>query len=448
MNLRQRFTPARGFLLGLGVILTFTGLFWTTDDPSPLRVPASYNFSLDTPGPDAAPPGYAGTTVAQTPFNAEEPRKPDVLNHEIQAGDSLSGIFESKGISAQVLHQLLAADTEYLSLETLHPGKILTFTFNGDNDFTSLELHVDPARTVTFTRQEDGSFQYDKVIADTHWDSEVISGEIHGSFYASGLKAGLDDHQVAVVSQLLKRRLNFRRDLRAGDTFSVMVNREQTGSQATGRNRIEAVSLSRGTNRYNAFLFSDGNYYDESGESVTPAFRRWPTASHYRISSPYNPNRLHPVTGRHAPHNGVDLATPSGTPVMSTGDGVVTRVGNHPYAGRYIDIDHSGAFSTRYLHLNKVLVKRGESIRRGQTIALSGSTGRVTGPHLHFEFHKNGHPVNPLTADIPTSARIPEEQMASFRAQVEAQLSQLNVTTGSDHFYAEGPKPEPSSVKL
>ena len=117
---------------------------------------------------------------------------------------------------------------------------------------------------------------------------------------------------------------------------------------------------------------------------------------------------------------------PVGTPVLSTGDGVVSRIGNHPYAGRYIEVEHPGHFKTRYLHLSQVQVQRGQRVSRGERIALSGNTGRSTGPHLHFELHVNNRPVDPLTADIPTATRIPANEMPVFRNRVAALMAVMD----------------------
>ena len=127
-----------------------------------------------------------------------------------------------------------------------------------------------------------------------------------------------------------------------------------------------------------------------------------------------------------SPHNGVDFATPIGTPVLSTGDGIVTRVRNHPFAGIYVEIEHSTTFKTRYLHLNRALVKPGQRVTRGQRIALSGNTGRSTGPHLHFELHVNNRPVNPLKADIPMVSAIDKKALPAFNDRV-AMLENLMV---------------------
>ena len=110
---------------------------------------------------------------------------------------------------------------------------------------------------------------------------------------------------------------------------------------------------------------------------------------------------------------------PTGTPVLSTGDGVVTRVHNHPFAGKYIEIQHGSQYTTRYLHLSRILVRRRQTVKRGDRIALSGNTGRSLAPHLHFEMHVSGRPVNPLTAKIPMASTVPGEKRAEFNQRVE-----------------------------
>lgn len=390
----------------------------------------------------SAPPGAVEPTSTEDSQTAESPTGKTV-DWRVEAGDTLSRIFRANKAPLEDLQEILAADAEYLHLETLRPGTRIGLNFDEQGQFSELVLFLDPARHVSYSRQPDGAFVHQAFEEETFWVSEVLRGTINGSFYASAMQAGVTQAQILLIDQLLGSQLNFRRDLRAGDQFAVILGHEMTGTESTGKTRIEALSLERRARNHYAFLYDDGNYYDENGESVTPAFLRLPTTKRYRVSSHFNPRRLHPVTGRIAPHNGVDLATPTGTPILSTGDGIVTRIGNHPYAGKYIDIDHGGTHTTRYLHLHKILVRKGTAIKRGQKIALSGNTGRSTGPHLHFEFHINGRPVDPLTANIPTAAAIPKAEIARFKRDLSDHLavmkhaasrSDLAVATGLPEF--------------
>jgi murein DD-endopeptidase len=428
MLFRHIFTRTHKIILSLAIFFVAVALSIQLDNPDTLNA---------KPNRDLA--AVSQPTFPQSPQTSE----PETQSYQIKKGDTLSDIFESKGIPASVLHQVLEADVEYLSLETLQPGKRVTFKYDRHRALEALVLSIDAARTITFALQDDGAFVARKEESETHWHSAITRGAIKGSFYASAVKSGLSDAEVAEVANLLKSKIDFRRDLRSGDTFTVITGREMTHDSPTGRQRIEAVSLLRGLKAYNAFLFDDGNYYNETGESVLLAFLRWPTEKRFRISSSFSSDRLNPITGRRSPHNGVDFATPVGTPIVSTGDGVVSRVGNHRFAGRYIDINHSGTFETRYLHLSKVLVKRGQRIKRGQKIALTGNSGRSTGPHLHFEFHVNGQPVDPLTADIPTAAKVPDVKLAFFKAQVSKQLASMQSQISLDVILATG-SPQPT----
>ncbi|EQA14930.1 peptidase M23 family protein, partial [Glaesserella parasuis SW140] len=130
----------------------------------------------------------------------------------------------------------------------------------------------------------------------------------------------------------------------------------------------------------------------------------------------FNPRRLHPVTRRVAPHKGVDFAVRSGTPIIAPADGVVEHIAYQANgAGRYIKLRHGGQYTTVYMHLSRSLVKVGQSVKKGQRIALSGNTGRSTGAHLHYEFHINGRPVNPMTVKLPgIGSGMPDKERKAF----------------------------------
>lgn len=152
---------------------------------------------------------------------------------------------------------------------------------------------------------------------------------------------------------------------------------------------------------------------------------RFPTAKQFRISSNFNPRRTNPVTGRVAPHRGVDFAMPQGTPVLSVGDGEVVVAKRSGAAGYYVAIRHGRSYTTRYMHLRKILVKPGQKVKRGDRIALSGNTGRSTGPHLHYEVWINQQAVNPLTAKLPRTEGLTGSDRREFLAQAKEIVPQL-----------------------
>lgn len=350
---------------------------------------------------------------------------PNIIVHPIQPGDNLSAIFSRFELGNTALYQILGADESLLALDILRPGHTLTFRLDElDGRLMEMELFIHAGKRVVYQRADDETFIYEEIILSGEWQQQVLSGEIYGTFYHSAKEVGLSEGEIAQLNDLLKERLDFAREIRAGDPFQVIRTVQFVDGEATGQSRIEGVRILRGKRVHSAFLCDDGNYYDHNGDSVMRAFLRYPTEKRFRVSSSFNPARRHPVTGRVTPHNGTDFPMPIGTPVLSTGDGVVTRVSNHPFAGKYVEIRHGGDYTTRYLHLNRILVRQGQSVKRGERIALSGNTGRSTGPHLHFELHVRGRPVNPLTADIPLSVSVPKERRTEFLGRV-AELTAL-----------------------
>ena len=338
---------------------------------------------------------------------------PKTINYVIQKGDTLGAIFEQLDLSQTSLYQILEVDLNVLALDSIKPGQTLIFTeFEGE--LTRLELQISLAHQVVYKRLGETGFEFEQINVDGEWREHSYIGTVENSFSGSAKQAGLSLFEAQFIATLLKDKINFSRDLRSGDSFKVLVSRQYIGDQLTGENRIDAVSINNRNRNISAYLY-EGIYYDEEGLSIERAFVRRPVSSKYRISSSFNPRRVHPVTGLLRPHNGTDFAVPIGTSVYATADGVVSRVLNHKYAGLYIEISNGQTYRTRFLHLSKALVKKGQRIKRGQKIALSGNSGRITGPHLHYELHIRGRAVNAMTAEIPIASAIDKRQQAAFK---------------------------------
>ncbi|RBP83389.1 peptidoglycan DD-metalloendopeptidase family protein [Marinomonas rhizomae] len=347
------------------------------------------------------------------------------IEYVIKPGDTLARIFARLGLSREALYSVLEADQEYLVLEPLLPDDKFTFKLDEDGDLLEITRRIDISKSVSYVQHDGGGFSYKESIKPITYTQKAVHSKIIGNFYLSAKKAGLSDTQILIINDLLKGRVNFRKDLRANDAFDFVIKSGSIDGVKVGDSQLEALEITVKGETYRAFLHSDGRFYDLDGNSLTPALLRWPTRKKYRISSPFNANRLHPITGHPAPHNGVDLATPSGTEVLATGDGVVTRVASHKYAGKYVVIDYTGPYGSRFLHLSKILVKKGQKVKRGQVIALSGNTGRTTGAHLHYELHIRGRPVNPMTAEIPTTQSIPKSDKKEYSNNVKRLLNMM-----------------------
>lgn len=349
------------------------------------------------------------------------------FEYEIKSGDNLSTIFNQLGFGYQDLMKIMETDLNYLALDTLKPGNILRFwkAQNG-NALSKMELEFSLVERAVYSRLDDGTYEFQDVKIPGVWKEFAMVGEIQGSFSQSVNSIGLGSAEIEQIVSLLKDKLNFSRDLRVGDRFEVVQSRQFVGEKLTGNREIQAIKIySRGKD-VSAYLHRDGQYYDKNGDSLQRAFQRYPTTNK-RITSNFDAHRLHPVTKRVAPHNGTDFGVPVGTPVFSTGDGTVIMTRKHPYAGNYVVIQHGSTYKTRYLHLSKILVRKGQKVSRGERIGLSGQSGRVTGPHLHYELMVRDRAVNAMTANIPMANSVPKKEMAGFvarRNELDSMLQQ------------------------
>ncbi|NRB65995.1 MAG: peptidoglycan DD-metalloendopeptidase family protein [Vibrio sp.] len=357
----------------------------------------------------------------------------DMPNYEyvIQKGDNLSSIFSKLGFGYSELMKIMETDLNYLALDTLKPGNTLRFWRDTETkNLAKMELEFSIVERAVYKRHDDGSYTFEDVKIPGTWKEQALVGEIAGSFSQSLHRLGLGSSENEQIVSLLKDKLNFARDLRAGDVFEVVLSKQYVGEQQTGNKELQAVKIYNRGKEVTAYLHSDGQYYDKNGNSLQRAFQRKPINANYRLSSNFNPTRKHPVTGRIAPHNGTDWAAPTGTPIVSTGDGVVVMTRKHPYAGNYVVIQHGSRYKTRYLHLSKILVRKGQKVSRGERIGLSGATGRVTGPHIHYELIDRGRPVNAMTANIPMASSVPKSELTAFkvrRDELDAMLRQQEI---------------------
>lgn len=342
------------------------------------------------------------------------------VHYFVKVGDTLSNIFSSWKLPYGTVQKVMEADLESLKLDTIKPGDHLELLLDGDSkQLVELIFHESLVEQAVFTKNNDGSFDYQFHEVPGEWKEKLYAGTVHGSFSTSAYKAGLTTAQIANITRTLRDKINFARELRAGDSFNVLVKEQYTDNHLTGKTEVQGISINLRNREVAAFLAPDGRFYDRAGNSLEQAFDRYPVARQFRrITSSFNPYRKHPVTGRISPHNGTDFATPVGAPVYSTGDGRVVAIRNHPYAGKYLVIEHNSVYKTRYLHLSRFLVKKGQQVKRGQKIALSGATGRITGPHLNFEVLVRGRAVNAMKANLPMASSILPQNKKEFLARI------------------------------
>ncbi|CEE94638.1 putative peptidase protein YebA [Xenorhabdus nematophila str. Anatoliense] len=368
----------------------------------------------------------AGDTNEQLPDEGigDEEGGPDVTasvphQYVISGGDTLSSVLTQFGIDSSDV-ALLA--NQYRALRNLGIGQSLSWSVDENGNLKTLTWNVSRRETRTYTREGD-SFNETKAFQKGEWSNSVITGTVDGSLNGSALTAGLTSSEAREVTKALQWQIDFRK-LRKGDRFSVLMSREMFEGKSE-QSQLLGVRLQSGGNDYYAFRADDGRFYDSKASGLERGFLRFPTTKQFRVSSNFNPHRLNPVTGRITAHKGVDFAMPVGTPVLAVGDGEVIVSKFDGAAGNFIAIRHGRQYTTRYMHLRKLLVKPGQKVKRGERIALSGNTGRSTGPHLHFEFWDNKQPVNPLTAKLPRSGGLSGKERSEYVAMVKEMKPQL-----------------------
>ncbi|WP_434103328.1 murein DD-endopeptidase MepM [Haemophilus influenzae] len=340
----------------------------------------------------------------------------DQFSYTVTEGDTLKDVLVLSGLDDSSVQPLIAFDPE---LAHLKAGQQFYWILNKNDNLEYLNWLVSEKEERIYERLEDGKFKRQVIKKKSIWRKEVLKGEIQNSLNSSLREQGLDTRQISQLSNALQWQVSLRK-LKKGTQFAILVSREYLGDKLTGQGNVEALRISSGGKNYYAVQAANGRYYNQQGETLGKGFARYPLQRQARVSSPFNPNRRHPVTGRVRPHKGVDFSVSQGTPVIAPADGTVEKVAYQAGgAGRYVMLRHGREYQTVYMHLSKSLVKAGQTVKKGERIALSGNTGISTGPHLHYEFHINGRAVNPLTVKLPgTSSGMSSAERKQFLVRV------------------------------
>ncbi|BEJ48513.1 peptidoglycan DD-metalloendopeptidase family protein [Aeromonas dhakensis] len=353
------------------------------------------------------------------------PPKPSYITKQVKvrSGDNMGVIFQRLGLSTTDLHlidQLNGTDT----LRLLKPGQELTFKLTKSGELHSLYYPHSLEQALKVIRKDEG-FVARAVKLELDTREQVAKGEIRSSFWGAAVDAGMTEDQIMDLAAIFGWDIDFAQDLQPGDSFRVVYEEKFQDDERVASGDILAAEFVNQGAVYRAVLNEDGNYYTPDGKAMRKSFLRAPVNFKY-ISSNFNPRRLHPVTGKVRPHNGIDYVAPVGTPIMAAGGGSVVAAGYNQFNGNYVFIKHAGNYVTKYLHLSKRTVNKGQRVKQGQTIGLLGGTGRVTGPHLHYEFVVGGVHKNPRTLNLPQAESLSGRALASFKAQAMPQLAKLD----------------------
>lgn len=347
----------------------------------------------------------------------------------VKNGDSFSSLMERAGFSTQAWYEVINLGEDTKALTQLRVGDQLKVV-KDEQRVAALDFQLNTEDTLQIRRQQ-GRLSVNTHNVPVERRTVSATGTIESAFYIAAQKAELPDNIIMELADLFAWDINFALDIRYGDSFSVLYEEKYQNDKKIGIGKILAAEFINKGKAYRTLRYTDAggktNYYTPDGRSMRRAFLRSPV--HFtRISSKFNPNRLHPIFKTKRPHRGVDYAAPRGTPIMSSGDGVVTFAGTKTGYGKTVIIKHGERYSTLYAHMNRLGkgMRRGKRVKQGQTIGTVGSTGWATGPHLHYEFRVDGAHRNPLTVKLPLAEPIENRYRADFEAHTAPMLAWLD----------------------
>ncbi len=348
----------------------------------------------------------------------------------IKSGDTLGKIFEKQGFDSVILHDIIDNETVNHVLTNIHPGQKIDFTINPKNELIALEYNANELERLVVNIKE-GKVYADLKTRDVEELLTFADVTIDDSLFMAGERAGLDYNITMELAKIFAYDIDFALDIQKDDKFSVIYEKRYVdGIEATPGDIIAAEFVNQGVT-YHAVRFesADGvaEYYTPEGQTLRKPFLRTPV-EFARISSKFNPRRLHPVLHTIRAHKGVDYAAPIGTPVRAVGDGVISLAGTQRGYGKVIEIKHGTTYSTLYAHLNGFApsMRNGTKVKQGQIIGYVCKTGMVTGAHLHYEFRVNGVHVDPLTVKLPNSQPIEARHKNQFLAYAKDVMNQLS----------------------
>ena len=345
---------------------------------------------------------------------------------KVTSGDNLSTLFQRAKLSPIDVYKISASKAGK-SLRNLYPGETLKFGVDSGGQLAELHYVKSPLESYIFTNNNNG-FSAEKKVREPDVVIGYREGIINDSLYMAGKQAKLPDKLIMELANIFGWDIDFVFDIRRGDSFSLTFEDRYLEGQKLGAGNIIAASFTNRGKTYKAVRYTDSNgrsnYFTPEGRSMRKAFLRTPLDI-FRISSGFNLRRKHPIHKKIKAHRGVDYAAPRGTPVYSAGDGKVIATGYSKANGNYVFVQHGQTYTTKYLHLTRKKVRKGQSVRQRQLIGTVGSTGYATGPHLHYEFLVNGVHRNPRTVKLPQSRPIPKAEKTAFFSATKPRLAQL-----------------------
>ncbi len=315
-------------------------------------------------------------------------------------------------------------------LSSLPVGMIIQYSIPSNLTGGALKLNYTKTKDIFVWQDIKKNYKSQIFLRPSRIEETLVKGVIKNNLYVSALKSGIPENTLLEMISLLGFSVDFQREIRSGDSFEVLFTKEIDilSDLVTQTKPIKYVSMNLSGNKLNFFNYEDKfgspQYYDENGKSSKRTIMKTPING-ARLSSRYG-NRKHPILGYTKMHRGLDFAAPLGTPIFAAGDGIIEKAGWNGSYGKYIRIRHTGTYKTAYAHLSGFHknVKIGKRVLQGKIIGYVGTTGRSTGPHLHYEVIKNNIQVNPMNIKLPAGKNISKEDINDYKSHVEKIIKQ------------------------
>lgn len=406
----------------------------------------AYNYiepSVGASGDDAGqnPLGNVEQQAALTSIpQFEEPIGPSDRVVTISKGDALGVVMQKEGVGAAEVHNIIESMRKHFDPRDLKIGQDVHMHFepaDGEAGYqlTDMKIALNPLKTLTVSRDGEAF----NAAMEEKEVKEVIQAQkavIKNSLYGSAAKAGIPKGIVSDAIKIYSQNVDFQRDVHAGDSLEVMYNTHQTEDgyvASTGEVLYARLTLAGREIPLYRYETADGNvdYYGPDGQSTKKTLMKTPIDG-ARMSSGFGMRR-HPVLGYSKMHKGMDFAAPTGTPIYAAGEGVVKKAGRFSSYGNYIRIRHRGDLDTAYGHMSRIAagIKPGTRVKQGQIIGYVGTTGRSTGPHLHYEILVANKQVNPRGVNLPIGQALAGRDLRNFKSHVAEVNNQYAQKSGA-----------------
>jgi len=354
-----------------------------------------------------------------------------VVRGSIRRGEILSRSLAKAGVPNREYRQVLAEMDPTVQFRKAHVGDQYRVELNQKDKILALTYTRSPIEIYKASLNPDGAtYKVEQVEVPIRREAMQIGCMIQGTLYESLLRCSEDGQLASKIIGLLSFDLNLYQDVRNGDRLRFVVDKEFVNGKFYRYGPIQALDYRSKFKTTRLFHFDDGtpngDYYKEDGTTVKRDFLRSPL-QYTRVSSGYQKRRYHPVLHKYKQHLAIDYAAPTGTPVWTVADGTVTFRRRRGASGNLVVIKHDDGYKTYYAHLHRFRkkLKVGDKVKQGQVVGYVGSTGRATGPHLHFAVKKGRKTLNPLNVVGKPTGQLVDEQLAAFQALVKERLALL-----------------------